>query len=287
MKSEQYLKPLEGDYALVKRFRLAFMSQDKALAKKCFDVDGFGKHIGMTLDQYIDYEMAEFKEKSRKFGISSNDRVNVWRISKDSIYFCFGNETDRCLFESIWSTRENGLLIGNNSEFRWEPKIQMIKDGEAITYKRICNIKSPFGINMSLASFTGRETPFSFSKKMNEADIMGGSFLSIGFDELNDLKSYWGNAFVRYDGGRETANIWMRGTDHPFFKNNLWPSVNYESGEVVAPKNASIVILTVTLESGEVKKWKYPKENKWKIGGNIKEVCLTDSISTDWIVKKS
>jgi hypothetical protein len=287
MKYEQYLKPLEGDYDLVKRFRLAFMSQDMALAKKCFDNDGFGKHMGMTLDQYIDYEMAEFKGKSKKFGISSNDRVNVWRISNDSIYFCFGNELDRCLFESIWSIGDGGLLTGNKSDFRWEPKMQMVKSGEEITKRRICNIKSPFGIDMQLASFIGRETPFSFSKKMNEDAIMGGSFLSIGFDELNDLKSYWGSAFVRYGGGRESARVWMRGTDHPFFKNNLWPSVNYESGEILAPKEAAIVILTVVMENGDVKKWKYPKEKKWLVDGKVKEVCLTDSISTDWIVRKS
>jgi hypothetical protein len=280
-----------SDYTLIQAFRHAFVSQNQVLAEKCFaEESSFGIHLGMRKDAYIAHEMKEFKEKCEKFGLSEEGPLKVWRISEQAIYFCFGNEKDEALFEAVWDVTKEGELVGNQSEFRWEPKVQCIQNGLGnVAIKRVCNTKRLYGeTNLHSGRFLGVETPDAFSIEEKLEPIMGGDFLTFGYTEESSMESHWGYASVRSHGGqRSHQHIWLRGADHPMFQSDMWPVVDWGKNRIQAPERLRmLVILSVTFEDGEVRRWKYPEEMEWRLEKSIKEVCLTDGLSTDWIIRR-
>ena len=80
-------------------------------------------------------------------------------------------------------------------------------------------------------------------------------------------------------------HVLLRGADHPLFMDDLWPETTKDKKEFKIKDNCWPVIIWVLLENGEEYFYKYPKEKQWNYEYPIKEVCLTDNLSFDWIVK--
>lgn len=287
-----YKAASENDVLLVKKFREAFVTQNRALADEVFVPEkDFGLHCGGSLTNYIDKEMEEFHQKCEKFGMVKDGPLGVYRLQNDALYFYFGNDCDEALFEATWFT-SNDRLIGNQSKFRWEPKQQWIKSVNAdgvsrSTNRRVVNIKSlKDEVNIEWWRQSGLfEVQNSFEKKMDMEEVMGGRFLACGFetDDINGLLSVF--RVKTSDGDIETQSLCLRGADHPLFEENQWPEVDFKSGVVtISELTKMVVILTVETESGQ-EMLKYPVGKKFDFGGPIKKICMTDGLSYDWIVE--
>lgn len=286
---------------LLEKFKLAFIHEDINKAYSCFDKLNFKQHQGWTLEEYINYEMEEFKLKCRSFGLSEDAKISAYFLDKNTIYFAFGKKEDCALFEATWNLNEdNNLLIGNNSLFRWEPKLQSIKrirdekkssadeNNYTLSYKRILNIKSPKNIFCDWLCPRKKEISntqlYSFSLESH----LGGSFQSLLWDEgsnIEDLNSYWLTLRTRANNTIFLQDVMMRGKNHPLFEDDQFPKVNFLNSTIEIDKLSIIpVILYIKFANDQEMYIKYPKERYWHFKEKIVSVCLTDNLSYDWIV---
>ena len=288
-------KPANKDYiGLIENFRQAFVRGDKEGARLCFD-EQFGIHMGSDLKTYIEHEMEEFKIKCQRFGLSDQGHLAVYQIDEDRIYFHFGTQADPALFEAVWKTNPRSKkLVGNQSQFRWEPKLKFTKseNKEGYVFERSCNIKDLHhpenqvvwwrlknlqGINMS-----------THQESLEEA--LGGVFSTIKFSYTKDRgESKWETIRVASSNHQtESTRVWMRGVDHPLLKLLAFPEVDFEQAVVKAHHSIhTVVVLWVLFEDHSTYMVKYPKERTWAFKSKIKSVCITDGLSYDWVVHRT
>lgn len=277
---------------LIEKFRIAFIHQDRPMAYSCFLPEAeFGLHLGGTLDDYMDYEMEEFRVKCSFFGLDEHGPMAVYELSPEHIYFYFGNQNDPALFEAVWVVDPvEKKLKGNNSLFRWEPKLQNIKTRFGHTTARVVNVKSKTKRFLKWWTIKNRETCNPHTEIMDLEEIMGGFFTACCFEESDPdlVNSYWADFRVKDNlGDTSYQKVWMRGWDHPLANADAWPEVDLEAGIVKdSPNTKTLVILCVDFVDGDRKLFKYPKEKKWDFGKPIQQVCVTDGLSYDWIVKR-
>lgn len=277
---------------LIEKFRIAFLHQDRAMAYSCFLPESeFGLHLGGTLDDYMDYEMEEFRVKCSFFGLDEHGPMAVYELSPEHIYFYFGNQNDPALFEAVWVVDPiEKKLKGNNSLFRWEPKLQNIKTKFGHTTARVVNVKSKTKRFLKWWTIKNRETCNPHTEIMDLEEIMGGFFTACCFEESDPglVNSYWADFRVKDNlGDTSYQKVWMRGWDHPLANADAWPEVDLEAGVVKdSPNTKTLVILCVDFVDGDRKLFKYPKEKIWDFGKPIQQVCVTDGLSYDWIVKR-
>jgi hypothetical protein len=216
--------------------------------------------------------------------------IQVFKLSEDVIYFFYGNEKDPALFEATWNLKE-GVLVGNQSKFRWEPKLQVVKDTKGQRVQRVCNIKSKRGVMIKGWVLQNIEIQEPETHESQLSDILGGGFTSCIYTQADANRSgYWAKwRVVDSEGQRETAQIWMRGVDHPLFeKGEPWFHWDRERNTVdLSNVSKTVVILSVGLASGERLYYKYPKEKFFEFNQPIETVCLTDGLSYDWIENKN
>lgn len=281
----------EEERALIVQFRRAFVSQDRQLAFRCFsESSSFGKHLGGSLEDYIVQEMEEFRVKCKKFGVSEQGPLSVYKLASDRLYFYFGNEEDPALFEAVWALDADGKLTGNQSNFRWEPKMQSIRCGTRITRTRACNIKGKRGQTLAWWRLIDKESPNPTQSVSELEDVLGGTFTSCVYeDPVDDLTSYWATWRIQdSDGEKETQRVWMRGLDHPQSQGDTFPVVNFDLGQVEAhPNTKTVVILCVYFDDNTQTMIKYPESRAWDFKKPIRKVCLTDGLSYDWIVEEN
>jgi hypothetical protein len=287
----QYPEATASQRDLVVRFRKAFVSQDVQLAKTCFaEKAEFGLHLGGSLDEYIEHEMDEYKVKCAKFGLTEEGPLQVYQLAPDRLYFYFGNTLDPALFEAVWTMNEQGLLLGNQSKFRWEPKMQSIKKGTMVKRTRVCNIKSNQGLVLSWWRLKDREAANPSHTISELEDIMGGTFTSCLYEEpFNDTQSYWATWRIQdTQGGKETQRVWMRGLNHPQSQGDTFPEVDFHGGHVRAhPKTKTIVIVCANFDDGTKTMLKYPEAREWFFDKPIRSICVTDGLSYDWIQERT
>lgn len=273
-------------FEIVKKFKNIFIEQLKNNVFEVFSED-FGVHNGYSLQGYCDYEFDEFAVKSQRFELTQEAKIECFNIGNNYIYFSLGKKNDKAVFESIflWDEKEKKLK-GNQYLYKLEPKIQFYKNAktEQLTFNRRINIKAPHTdtqIKQVLISQSSHDFIFF---KQNLDDIFGGTFYSLLYQDDNELlNTYWNQVTVFSNNGVSKNKVLMRGVDHPLFINNLFPEVisNYEFS---VEKEIYPVVINVEFEDNTEVLIKYPLEKQFKFDKKIKKICLTDTLSFDWIV---
>lgn len=273
-------------FEIVKKFKNIFIEQLKNNVFEVFSED-FGVHNGYSLQGYCDYEFDEFDVKSQRFELTQEAKIECFNIGNNYIYFSLGKKNDKAVFESIflWDEKEKKLK-GNQYLYKLEPKIQFYKNAktEQLTFNRRINIKAPHTdtqIKQVLISQSSHDFIFF---KQNLDDIFGGTFYSLLYqDDKELLNTYWNQVTVFSNNGVSKNKVLMRGVDHPLFINNLFPEVisNYEFS---VEKEIYPVVINVEFEDNTEVLIKYPLEKQFKFDKKIKKICLTDTLSFDWIV---
>lgn len=276
----------DKQFELVKRFKTIFIDQLKENIYEVFSKD-FGLHNGYTLQGYCDYEFEEFALKADKFELTHEAKIECFEIGNNYLYFSLGKKNDRAVFESIflWDEEENKLK-GNQYPYKLEPKIQFyknVKNGE-ISFNRRINIKAPDNntlIKKVLISQSSHDFIF-FKQELD--DIFGGKFYSLLYqDDEETLKTYWNHVTIFSNQGISKNKILMRGKDHPLFMDDLYPEL-FSPYELKVKENIYPVVMNIEFEDNTDILLKYPLEKFFKFDKKITKVCLTDTLSFDWIL---
>lgn len=273
-------------FEIVKKFKNIFIEQLKHNVFEVFSED-FGVHNGYSLQGYCDYEFDEFDVKSQRFELTQEAKIECFNVGNNYIYFSLGKKNDKAVFESIflWDEKEKKLK-GNQYLYKLEPKIQFYKNSktEQLTFNRRINIKAPntdTQIKQVLISQSSHDFIFF---KQNLDDMFGGTFYSLLYQDDNELlNTYWNQVTVFSNNGVSKNKVLMRGVDHPLFINNLFPEVISEY-EFSVEKEIYPVVINVEFEDNTEVLIKYPLEKQFKFDKKIKKICLTDTLSFDWIV---
>lgn len=272
--------------AWVHKFKQIFIQQNKNSIDSIFNRAGFGQHNGCSLDEYCDYEFNEFQLKCDKFDLTMDALVECYQLKDNFFYFSLGKKSDKAVFEAIfkWDSCCQ-LAIGNGYYFKIEPKTQFIKsiNSNNSNILRRINItpKPTVVINAVIQREPGEDFVFN---KIEVAPHLGGRFYSIQYQRENDSKlSFWDDIKVATNNGVINQSVLMRGEDHPLFISNLYPDVR-DTTVTIQPDIFPVVVY-ILFTDGEEVYMKYPLENKWEFNKSIKKVCLTDTLSFDWIVE--
>lgn len=272
----------------VEKFKDIFIHQDKKRLVELFSNQSFGIHNSLDLETYCEVEMEEFALKCEKFELNMSASVKVYDLPNDMFYFALGKKDDLAVFEGIFTWNNlNKIADGNGYKFKIEPKIQFIKNESngTIDYTRRINIKPLNGVE--IYKVIEKKVPESSELvKIELNDILGGNFYGYIRNEIsNNLETKFEEIKIFSSEGIAKQHVLLRGTDHPLFMDNLWPEITKDKKEFKIKDNCWPVIIWVLLENGEEFFYKYPKEKQWNYENPIKEVCLTDNLSFDWIVK--
>lgn len=275
-----------AQFEVVKQFKTIFIDQLKNNIDDIFSKD-FGVHNGYNLQGYCDYEFEEFYLKSQRFELTHEAQILCFDIGNNYIYFSLGKKNDKAVFESIflWDEKEKKLK-GNQYLFKLEPKIQFYKNSKTneVSFNRRINIKAPTAdtqIKQVLISQSSHD--FIFFKQELE-DIFGGTFYSLLYQDDNiTLNTYWNQVTVFSNNGVSRNKVLMRGKDHPLFIDNLFPNIN-SAYEFTVEENIYPVIINVEFEDQTDILIKYPLEKVFKFDKKITKICLTDTLSFDWII---
>lgn len=270
----------------VEKFKDVFIHQKKDELHILFDLNHFGLHNGSHFQDYIDYEFEEFKIKCANFGLTPQADVVCYDLKDDFFYFALGKKEDRALFEAIFRWHED-KAIGNQYFFKIEPKIQFFKTistQESLSQKRKINVKP---VNqLQVKKIINREPGEEHILVSNELPAhLGGNFYSSIYERIDeDSLTYWDKLQIVTDQGIIKQDVLMRGIDHPLFQPNLYPHVSQDRKSFQYDAKLHPVVVYVLLDSGKEMFYKYPQNNVFEFDELIQSVCLTDTLSYDWIV---
>lgn len=273
-------------FQLVKRFKEIFIDQEKDKIYEVFSKD-FGIHNGYTLEGYCHYEFEEFALKADRFELTHEAKIECFDIGNNYIYFSLGKKNDKAVFESIflWDEEENRLK-GNQYPYKLEPKIQFYQDSKTkeVSFNRRINIKAPDNdtlVKKILISESSHDFIF-FKQELEE--IFGGTFYSLLYkDDKETLETYWNQITIFSNKGITKKEVLMRGKDHPLFMDNLFPELTSIHSFKIQD-NIYPVIINIEFEDGSDELLKYPLEKSFNFNKKITKICLTDTLSFDWII---
>lgn len=269
----------------VEKFKDIFIHQKVNELNAIFNEKSFGIHNASNLKDYVSHEFDEFKMKCQNFGLTMDASIACYDLKDDFFYFALGKKEDAALFEAIFKwDAQTGLAIGNQYQVKIEPKIQFVKNRNNIEIKRKINLKPVAGLKIK--QVINSEASENNHLIRNElAEHLGGNFYSLVYHQIGeDNQTYWDNLQLYTDKGVFKHTVLMRGVDHPLFQDNLYPVVSSDNYSFTCSTKTNPVIIYVQLVSGEEFFFKYPKDKMWKFDEKIKAVCLTDTLSFDWIV---
>jgi hypothetical protein len=271
----------------VQRFKDIFINQKEHDLNQVFNIEAFGIHNSVTLKDYVAHEFDEFKMKCQNFGLTMDANIVCYDLKDDFFYFALGKKEDSALFEAIFKWDEfSQLAIGNQYRVKIEPKIQFIKNEQGIEIKRKINFK-PSGYLKIKQVINEEPSENNLLIKNELTEILGGNFYSVIYNRLSENNlTYWDNIQIYTQQGVLKPKILMRGIDHPLFQDNLYPEISFDGYSFTCSDKTKPVIIYVELESGENFYFKYPTQKSWNFDCKIKNVCLTDTLSFDWIVRK-
>lgn len=277
----------------IEKFKDIFIYQKKHLLGEIFS-DNFGIHNGLSMLDYCDYEFAEFHEKHLRFDLTAQASILAYDLLDNYFYFSLGNAREKAVFEAIFQwDASTGTARGNQYPFKVEPKIQFFQNISVTTSK--------FQQNDSTA--TRRRINFTplNDVKLNNVIVqtaadnfllvgnslpahLGGSFYSFIYEkEDEDYQTFWDISRISTSEGLIKLPILMRGKDHPLFIDNLFPVIE-TSHSFSVEKTIYPVVINVVFDDNSESYFKYPLEKTFQFEKNIKQVCLTDALSFDWIV---
>ncbi len=269
----------------VEEFKKVFLEQDSKAIENIFDIKNFGLHNGFSLLDYCEYEFKEFRDKSENFGLTLEAEVACYDLDYNLFYFSLGKKEDKALFEAIFGWDEKSKkAIGNQYFGKIEPKMQFFKKNGEYNTKRRINIKPTSNIEIKKVLLNNIPDDDYFGS-VNLSEVMGGKFYSYTYEtfDSNHL-THWEQIKLYTDKNIIKYNLLMRGIDHPLFIKDLYPTI-INKNEFLIKEDIHPVIIYVLKESGKEEYFKYPKNKHFIIDENIQKVCLTDTLSFDWIVE--
>lgn len=270
----------------VERFRDIFLNQKKDKVFSIFSESNFGVHSGLTVLEYSNQEFDEYREKSKRFGINEHSRVECFDIGENFFYFSFGNKEDPAIFEAIfkWNDEEKRAM-GNGYLMKVEPKIQFIKESGITKVIRRINFKpssKKFIINKIMTKSMVENVIFS---EIELEEYLGGRYYNYSYEMIEeDSKTHWEQVSIYSSEGKIKNNVLLRGVDHPLFTEDIFPIIAEDKKSFMIKQKSIPVIIFVKTEKEEFY-FKYPTEKLLKFDEEIKEICITDTLSFDWIVK--
>ena len=155
---------------------------------------------------------------------------------------------------------------------------------DEFTTRRKINIKPPSCVRIKkVLNIEMSENSILIQNELEEH--LGGNFYSLVYDRIEeDNKTYWDSLQIVTNNGIIKHNVLMRGTEHPLFQHNLYPVLSKDRKSFNYISHLYPVIVCVLMESGKELFYKYPSEKSWSFNEKIASVCLTDTLSFDWIV---
>jgi hypothetical protein len=269
----------------VEKFKKVFLEQDLNSLGNIFDIENFGIHNGLSLLEYCEYEFREFKDKSENFGLTLDAEIACFELGHNMFYFSLGKKEDKALFEAIFGwNMQSKKAVGNGYFGKIEPKMQFVKKNNVEQKIRRVNIKPATNIEIKKILLSNIPEEDNF-EAVRLKEILGGNFYYYSYNLLNDDNfTYWEELKLYTNKGIVKHNVLMRGEDHPLFIKNLYPKM-LNKKEFTIEESIYPVIIYVLKEDGQEEYFKYPKEKNFIFDRNIKKVCLTDTLSFDWIIE--
>lgn len=288
-----WIKSNDEKYYWVEKFKDVLINQKREEIGEIFDLNGFGIHNSLSLDEYCQHEFEEFNLKCEKFGLTMEAPFVCYDLPSGLFYFSIGKKDDLAVFEGIfgWSN-DSKKAIGNQYKYKIEPKIQFIKtinksnEELKIIFKRRINIKGQkhTNINKVISKMPHDEDILAIT---NLDDVFGGKFYNYSYKiDSSELESTWEPLKIYEENCNSKHELLMRGIDHPLFIDNLYPEILKDGMTITIKHNCWPVIINVILDDNTEHYYKYPREKEFKFDKEIKTVCLTDNLSFDWIVTK-
>lgn len=287
IKPSIWLEPLPEQLLWVHKFKSIFIQGLRSDIDNIFDQQNFWQHNGFSLEQYCDYEFEEFALKCDKFSLTMDASIECYQLKDNFFYFSLGKKDDKAVFEAIFRwNQDTQLAIGNGYFFKIEPKTQFIKyiSGKEETLRRI-NITphNSMLVNAIVQKEPGDDVVFN---KIQLSPHLGGNFYNIQYCRDNENnESFWDDLKVATNQGIINQSALMRGKDHPLFIPDLFPVLNESLTGISIAEGIFPVVLYVLFEDGEELYFKYPTQHQWLFNKPVSSVCLTDTLSFDWIIK--
>jgi hypothetical protein len=276
--------------AWIEKFKDIFIYQKKHQLGEIFS-DDFGTHNGLSMDEYCDYEFAEFYEKHLRFDLTAQASILAYDILDDYFYFSLGNIREKAVFEAIFQwDKKTGKARGNQYPFKVEPKIQFFQtispeqlSPDFTQARRRINFTPLHDVTLKNVIVQTEADNFLLVGNSLPAHL-GGSFYSFIYEkEQDDYQTFWDISRISTSHGLIKLPILMRGKDHPLFIDNLFP-VMQSTHSFTVEKEIYPVVINIVFDDDSETYFKYPLEKTFQFEKNIKQVCLTDALSFDWIV---
>lgn len=288
MNNRIWKKSNHNKFDWVEKFKILFILQNKEFIQDVFDIKNFGIHNSLNLDEYLAYELNEFFLKCDKFHLDMQAQVECFDLGDNLFYFALGKKHDLAIFEAIFRWDEkNQKAIGNQYVFKIEPKMQIIKTkyDKNINIRRSINLSSKDDKNIQYIILNEKEIENQQLKKVVLNPLFGGTFYQYSYEIFeDDCKSYLEKIKIFSDEKKYNSIILMRGNDHPLFQDNCFPILSNNEKNMYIDDNIFPVIIEVILEDNSIQYFKYPQEKIFHFEQKIKSICLTDTLSFDWII---
>ena len=239
------------------------------------DKETFHLEDGMTLDEYISYELSQFKNLSHLFDLTNDFNIKIAHKTflKDNVFtyhFLILNSQDKIVCKMHITINDSTLKITSNNH--WEqivPKFGILNDkpteiGFAI--KTPLNLLKAFSPDLEIIDFfpgDNFENDQFYSLKLHHQDIYNSEIkLHLVYKENNKIVT-------------KTRNIFLDVIDYslkPFkIEDNILCII-----DSMYPVGASF-----HFKDGGKKAIEYPRNFSINLN-NVKFLTITDSIDNDW-----
>jgi hypothetical protein len=242
-----------------------------------FDIidENFNIEDGMTLNQYWDYERANFAKYADgcrlKDGFSV-DIINTQKLSEDKkiVVIYVKNNTGKVVFKMNITILNNDKISSNDFHSHMVPKF-------VIENKQITKLGIAIKSNLELENIVSTDLEIINFGKSSSFEEDG--FYSAQFIADEEMQNRYFTFHLKFAENKKTEKRKI------FFDNFDFSNCPYTLGDwTVATKDEAYPVnLAVYYVDGRVKNIPYPQREIEAFIG-VKQIIVTDSLDNDWII---
>lgn len=251
----------------------ALISGDEAAARRLLS-GSFGIHDGMPAEAYLAHEVSEFRRRIRDFDIPERPQVEIAKEGDQSFRIFVLNRAGYLAYEDVLHL-DGHRITGNGRPLEVVSKLAFTENERPIRAMAI----------RTHGSDLRNVTPLFYIEQatfMRSDTFDKDGFHHLSFDEGEERPV---GSFRRFraltTGGGFTFSAFMRGLDHPFFRDGRMPIID---GRTVSIDLSSgpVWSLTAHLDDGMIAVIECPQTERLEFRRQVVRATLTDAVDNDW-----
>ncbi|MBV6633532.1 MAG: hypothetical protein KI792_10945 [Alphaproteobacteria bacterium] len=264
----------------LKRYIEALIAGDREAAAAEIS-PSFERHQGRNAARHLEHELQQFEPRVERYKLKEGVTITITEHGQSSglLHYYVRNMHNQFIFEETTRVDDDGLILGDGYSWELIPKLRFERHGEGRNIRRgLCigfNGKVPEKVlimdkRISAGStLTNKHDEGSYHYWFQLEDDVGESVNLLTLVKGED------------DRAAERRTMHFRGNDHPFFIDNLFPTI--EGSRVTLPDYPFVFwSLHVTLADGSTQGKYSPASGPHEYDQPVASAVLLDAVDNEW-----